>query len=477
MKWIYLVERHYALLPIKIVTFGHNRKNYKKVLDINFGFDNYIYVNNHIFISEDVQNELVILLKESIDYRKTDFLLHFKKKCYETMQILNATAKTIQKKEFSKCSNRELKQLFSYFVESYQNASCFLAIFPAIGNRIEKLIAEKLKEKNILEEKVYLLTFPKKENEAAKERRELLKIATEIKKRDVRNIEKDTYVQEKIKKHIREFSWLGLRWFLGKPVNKEEIIERLKYLSTSNPEKELKEIKKRKNQLESEAKKILSVIDKETKAFVALAQEYVYLRTYRTDMINKASGRLYPFFTDIARRLGFSYQEVIYLLPEEINKGLEGKHINKKLIKERKKGFASLYINDRYSLITGSELAAFKKREGIMEKETGETELKGMVACKGKAKGIVKVVLSMDEISKVEQGDILVAVMTFPAYIPAMEKAAAFVTNEGGILCHAAIVAREMNRPCIIGTKIATQILKDGDLVEVDAEKGIVRKL
>ncbi len=59
----------------------------------------------------------------------------------------------------------------------------------------------------------------------------------------------------------------------------------------------------------------------------------------------------------------------------------------------------------------------------------------------------------------------------------ALKRAAAFVTDEGGITCHAAIVAREMKKTCIIGTKIATKVLKDGDLVEVDAKKGIVRKL
>ena len=71
----------------------------------------------------------------------------------------------------------------------------------------------------------------------------------------------------------------------------------------------------------------------------------------------------------------------------------------------------------------------------------------------------------------------MVATMTFPNFIPAMEKAAAFVTDEGGILCHAAIVAREMKKPCIIGTKIATQVLHDGQLVEVDAKRGIVKIL
>lgn len=64
-----------------------------------------------------------------------------------------------------------------------------------------------------------------------------------------------------------------------------------------------------------------------------------------------------------------------------------------------------------------------------------------------------------------------------PAFMPAMKKAVAFVTDEGGITSHAAIIAREMKKPCIIGTKIATKVLRDGDLVEVDANKGIVRKI
>jgi pyruvate,water dikinase len=65
--------------------------------------------------------------------------------------------------------------------------------------------------------------------------------------------------------------------------------------------------------------------------------------------------------------------------------------------------------------------------------------------------------------------------MTTPDFMPAMERARAFVTDEGGITCHAGIVARELKKPCIIGTKIATQVLKDGDMVEVDADNGIIK--
>jgi len=67
--------------------------------------------------------------------------------------------------------------------------------------------------------------------------------------------------------------------------------------------------------------------------------------------------------------------------------------------------------------------------------------------------------------------------MTNPNMMPLIRKAKAIITDEGGITCHAAIISRELNIPCIIGTKIATKVLKDGDRVEVDADKGIVRKL
>jgi len=105
----------------------------------------------------------------------------------------------------------------------------------------------------------------------------------------------------------------------------------------------------------------------------------------------------------------------------------------------------------------------------------GVDELIGSVACKGKARGKVKIVNSPSDIDKVKRGDILLSRNTNPSLMPAIIKAGAIVTDEGGIACHAAIVSRELNKPCIIGTKIATKVLKDGD--EVDAVKGIVRIL
>ena len=127
---------------------------------------------------------------------------------------------------------------------------------------------------------------------------------------------------------------------------------------------------------------------------------------------------------------------------------------------------------------SGKDIQKAMKELGIEQKqEGGAGEIKGMIANRGKAQGTVKIVKRAKDIEKVEKGDMLVASSTHPDYITAMQRAAAFVTDEGGLTSHAAIVAREMDKPCIVGTKNATNRLKDGDKIEVDANKGIIRKL
>lgn len=103
--------------------------------------------------------------------------------------------------------------------------------------------------------------------------------------------------------------------------------------------------------------------------------------------------------------------------------------------------------------------------------------VKGHTAQAGIVIGSVVIVTEPGDLRKMREGDILVSQMTFPAFITAMTKAAAFVTDEGGLTCHAAVISREMKKPCVVGTKHATQVFKDGDIVKVDADIGIVKKI
>ena len=139
------------------------------------------------------------------------------------------------------------------------------------------------------------------------------------------------------------------------------------------------------------------------------------------------------------------------------------------------------YIYTEDTLIVGVDIPDFIKKHNFkLEKEKlidNIHEFSGKVAYTGKVIGKVRIVLEFRDMFKFQEGEVLVSSMTVPDFLPVMKKAVAFITDEGGITCHAAIIAREMKKPCIIGTKIATQILKDGDMVEVDANTGKIRIL
>ena len=111
----------------------------------------------------------------------------------------------------------------------------------------------------------------------------------------------------------------------------------------------------------------------------------------------------------------------------------------------------------------------------IAKADTEVSEIHGQVGNKGIYTGTARIIMNNRDFSKMQNGDVLVSTMTTPDFVVLMHTSGAIVTDIGGMLCHAAIVSREINRPCIIGTKIATQVLHDGDLVEVDADNGVVR--
>ncbi len=101
----------------------------------------------------------------------------------------------------------------------------------------------------------------------------------------------------------------------------------------------------------------------------------------------------------------------------------------------------------------------------------------GVIAYKGIIRGTARIVRLQKEINKVKKNDIIISPMTTEFMLPALRKAGGWVTDEGGLLCHAAIIAREMHKPCLTSVKIATKIFKDGDAVEIDAVMGVIKKI
>lgn len=144
-------------------------------------------------------------------------------------------------------------------------------------------------------------------------------------------------------------------------------------------------------------------------------------------------------------------------------------------IKLRSKGYV---LSGGKIFPTANYRSVFKEKGYVYTEELISGQLHGNVAYDGGSiKGRVRRIVVLEDVHRFKKGEVLVSPMTVPDFLPAMKKAAAIVTDEGGITCHAAIVARELKVPCVIGTKNATRILKDGDLVEVDSHTGKVGKI
>jgi len=118
---------------------------------------------------------------------------------------------------------------------------------------------------------------------------------------------------------------------------------------------------------------------------------------------------------------------------------------------------------------SGKEIA-----NGSVDEESSKILIKGETASRGVYSGNVRIIKDISELSQIEKGDVMVTKMTTPDMVPAMQKAGAIVTDEGGMTCHAAIVSREMGIPCIVGTEIATKVLHDEQEITVHATRGIV---
>jgi pyruvate,water dikinase len=108
------------------------------------------------------------------------------------------------------------------------------------------------------------------------------------------------------------------------------------------------------------------------------------------------------------------------------------------------------------------------------EQPTGAVLLRGLGGAPGSASGAARILASPAESAKLADGEVLVTHMTAPDWLPLMRRAAAIVTDSGGMTCHAAIVSRELGIPCVVGTGEATRVLRDGETVTVDATRGIV---
>lgn len=218
--------------------------------------------------------------------------------------------------------------------------------------------------------------------------------------------------------------------------------------------------------------------------------DYVFILRVSGYIKEEISSFIEPYFwyslrdqwEAVMRLRNLNLVELQNLTYDEIFDGLKDKTLLKDTAKQRnlcgvfiyskKTGLVIKQRNDAKNFID-----TYVKSDSDLAKQVNIKEFRGIVACQGLVREIVHKIENSREIGNFPKGKILVAAYTAPEFVPAMKKAIAIVTDIGGITSHAAIVSRELSIPCIVGTKIATQVLKNGDEIEVDANSGIIRIL
>lgn len=425
-------------------------------------------------------------------------------------------AKNLRKLNLKKLSNQQLltlhKKLFNLQFQSHCRSLPTTWYLDSDGedfsNYLINLVKNRVKQKGLRLDPALIfsvLTTPAQESMGQKEEKESLKIVEWIKNKPrlkrwfLSHTSEEMATQfttlpkvwqKKILDHYSKWLWTPYT-YVGPAYTLDYYLEVWRGLLREhiNPRQEIKNKKIKASEIQKQKQQFMKLLglSETEKHWFKIASDIVWLKGFRKDCYFHGFYVLDLLLAEMAKRSGLSLMQAKYLLPSELPKALAGKNfadvanqrIKFSVIYSRTpRGKIKNWTESGIKVYTGNEARAFLKKhkfEKIKIKKTNE--LSGTCACGGKAAGVIKIINVPEEMHKMKQGDIMLSHTTFPALVPAMKKAAAIITEDGGITCHAAIVARELQTPCVVGCKHATRILKDGDWVEVDASKGIIEKL
>jgi len=475
INWHKVIRRDNSLLFQ--YSIARSFDNIASAYEIDAHYNHYRYINKDIYtdlndlrlIEENLEN--MLLVEPGFPLRK---YLEVKKL---GQKLLKLTSQVAKKKEFTKYQKltcfKKFHNLHLDFDPFFRFSYPYGKIFEKRAKFILKYALKKRNQEKNLEKIFENLVIPFEKPRLSAERESLSHIALYLKKVKKENAE----LKNMISKHIRDFSFLTFNAGRGEMMTKKGTEQEAK----KEAKKDLETLKEQTNWFKNSKKKSSLLLKKlnighNFKWNIEMMQRYVFLRLYVKEVVEKSYYDLYNLLTEIGKPLNLPCEDIVFLLPEEIIGLISGKRKNyKKIIYKRKQGYALDRDHKNIRILTDKDINSLQEETEKEEKE--EVVIQGNVANRGKVEGPVKVIKYSPDCSKVEKDDVLVAPMTTPEFVTALKRAAAIITDEGGITCHAAIVSRELNIPCIIGTKIATKVLKDGDKVEVDANKGIVRKI
>ncbi|HIH43242.1 TPA: hypothetical protein HA246_06375 [Candidatus Woesearchaeota archaeon] len=448
-----------------------------------------LYVNDYIYEITLVKDKNTVFEQLKNNLRKDKDWLD--KKIKEWQKVTSRLNKLIVMidENISAYDNKQLALLYKDQVNSLADSWSYPIMGegcdPFSTNRLILQIQGELKVSSQEAREIALtLTKSKVKSFLDEEKLGLLRLAL-LKK------QKSLKFSLELKKHTAEYHWIKNNYLETQVLEEEFFLEEIDELCKSS----IAEIKNKLHELEnydSVVKKQKSALYKKYdlgKRFseglqlsISILEKMAWWIDQRKIVMLHGFHAIFKILNNICKRFKdtpYILHDMKYATDFEIYTLLaEDKQIDRKLLAERRKfGLHALDATEEWTYLSGKEAKEVYK---VFMQKFASTEIKGLTASVGKEnKNLIGEVNVVSNVNKehFKPGSILVTSMTRPEFVSLMRKAAAIITDEGGITCHAAIVSRELGIPCIIGTKVATKILKTGDRIEVDVKTGVVRKI
>lgn len=390
--------------------------------------------------------------------------------------LVNFTKKA-HKSVSQKVTNQKLYQLFAGYEKRYKPV---YAAYGWIWDSEEKFSAQLLK---IIEGKINnqknaidifnVLTQEPTAMVAAVERKALLELALKIAK--IQNWQKAKRVEKLIKNHVKKYFWV-VRDYDDPIMTFTDVVNRLGDLLKGDVKQEYQALlsKLKKNEADRQNYfKELKLSQPEMRLFSAM-RDIAYLKELRKTHVSQSLYYFDKVLEEIGRRLYLSINQVRFFTTKDVYQALvKGKDLTTEL-NERFKLSLWRCGQKGTQIIIGSE--AQKHYQIFCQFDKNQTEFYGLPVSPGIARGPAKIVMNPNEVDKVQKGDIIVSVQVVPSFSTAIIKSAGLICDGGhGITSHPATLAREAGIPCVIQTRFARKVIKDGDIVEVDGYKGVAR--
>jgi len=427
-----------------------------------------------------------------LDYLKNPGFFNDKfKKRAEISENINFLWNQYNKKK--NISTKELLDLYDKMIPVYRKWWHFGIIGEDKGDVINLEIVPRFQKRNNIskedaQEIINLLSHPDEESYFTKERKDFLNLSLYVLKRREKKEKgealKNKLFKQKVIDYIKKYFWMKTDFYSAIEITPEivykDILNEIKENNISSIEKELKKFEISFKKISDKKKEILSKIklSPADKKDIKFAQLMTYWCDTRKEQYMKGFYYLLMVLRDIAQKFNLDYHTIAMHSVDEVRELLKNnKKLKKKEIQRRDNGVFVIYeYSNKYTCYYHP---FSKKMLEIAIRYDKRKEISGKVANKSKerfVKGVIKIITDPAK-EKLNKDEILVTSMTRVEFVPIIIKAKAIITDEGGIASHAAIVSREIGIPCIIGTKVATKVLKNGDYVEIDTEKGVVRKI